>query len=315
MSPLLTTALVKVWAFAPVALWFLTATVMPLLTPPAARTYLAPLPPFSKALRWNLNWCLFWAGVVFLAWVAARLGDRLMRRLADPTVSRAEELIKAGELDGAIGELRQAIDADGPSVARWNALADALMKQERWAEVLDVSFDIGDRCPFDIGNRRRKALSLCKLGLPEVGLSELNRADLTSSRRLAELCSYCQALIDLGLFDRAWDKLRAPRCSTAAGRSSGPRDHRFGNALTSAARAWRVTSLTISPTASTNCDSDCGESGAIAARCSAADQAERLVDRGQRGVDDHGGEGGVEQVEQGEGPVEVASRGLGRDAA
>jgi tetratricopeptide (TPR) repeat protein len=208
MSPVLTTALVAFGVFAPVVLWFFAGTFIRLLTPPAARGYLAPLPTFSEALRWNLNWWLFWAGVAFLAWVAARLGDRLMKGLADPAVSRAEELIKAGELDGAIGELREAIDADGPSVARWNTLANALVKQERWAEVLEVSLDIGDRRRLDIENRRRKALALCKLGLPEVGLSELNRVDATSSRRLAEICSYCQALSDLGLFDRAWDQLR-----------------------------------------------------------------------------------------------------------
>jgi hypothetical protein len=99
-------------------------------------------------------------------------------------------------------------------------LADVLMRQERWSEVLEVSLDIEDRNCLHFGNRRRKALALCKLGLPEVGLSEFERSKATD-RRLAEVCSYCHALIDLGLFDRAWDQLR--RAEVLYGRGMIPK--------------------------------------------------------------------------------------------
>lgn len=221
MNPVPTVTVVVFWAFAPVVLWSLVATLMRLLTPPTARGYLAPLPPFSRVLRWNLNWWLFWAGFAFLAWAAARLVDRLMTGLTDPAVARAEKLMKAGNFDGAARELREAIDADGPSVARWNALADILMRQERWSEALKVSLDIEDRRRLDSGNRRRKALALLKLGLPEVALSEYGRPNTTTDWRLAEVCSYCQALIDHGLFDRAWDQLR--RAEVIYGRGTIPK--------------------------------------------------------------------------------------------
>jgi hypothetical protein len=222
MNLSLTAACVVLWAFLPVVAWFLAGRVMWLLTPPQARSYLTPLPHFSRVLRWNLNWWLIWAGLAILGWVAVRFGDWLIRRLADPAVSRAEEFMKIGELDEAVRLLRAAIEADGPSVARWSTLADALMRQERWSEALTVSLDIEERRGLDLGNRRRKALALSKLGLPpEVVLSEFNRSNATSDRRLAEICSYCQALIDLGLFDRAWDQLR--RAEVTYGRGTIPK--------------------------------------------------------------------------------------------
>ena len=207
LPPVQTATLLALWAFAPVILWLFTTTMVRLLTPPPARRYLEPLPTFSQALRGNLTLWLLWACFAFLAWVAARLGPRLIRRLSDPVLSRAEELRKAGDLDGAVREVREAISANGPSIARWNALAEILMIQERWSEALKVSLDIEDRRRLHSQNRHRKALALWKLGLPEVALSEFHRANTTAGR-LADVCSHCQALIDLGLFDRAWDQLR-----------------------------------------------------------------------------------------------------------
>jgi hypothetical protein len=219
-NPALTATVVLLWAFVPVIAWFLCSTLMRLLTPLSAREYLPSIPPLSVAIGWNLIWWLFWPGLALFAWVAARVGDWLTRRFSDPAVAQAEELIKVGDLDGAVCALGQAIDAGGPTVARWNALADALMRQERWAEALKVSLDIEDRRRLDLGNRRRKALALCQLGLPEVALLEMNLSN--TSQRLPEVCSYCQALIDLGLYDRAWDQLR--RAEVLYSRGIMPRD-------------------------------------------------------------------------------------------
>jgi tetratricopeptide (TPR) repeat protein len=219
-SPILWATHILFWVLLPVLAWFVTATAVRLLTPPAARSYLPPHPPFSQAIRWNLNWWLLWAAIAVVGWVLIRLGDALTRWLADPALSRAEELVKAGNFDGAVRALREAIDADGPSVSRWNALAEVLMKQERWSEALKVSLDIEEEWSLDRGNRRRKALALCKLGLPEVALSQLNRSKATTGQRLAEVCAYCQALVTLGLFDRAWDQLR--RAEVMYGRGTIP---------------------------------------------------------------------------------------------
>jgi len=194
------------WVFLPLA-WFLMANVVRLLTPPSAREYLPTLWPLSQILRSNLYWFLAWAGLFFVAWTAERFGNWLNRRLSDPAVSRANEFIQAGDLDSAACELQRAIDSNGPSVRRWSALADVLMKQERWSEVLKISLDIGDRRRFDLQNRRRKELALCKLGFPEIALSEFDRPN-TTTERLAWVCSYCHVLIDLGHFDQAWDQLR-----------------------------------------------------------------------------------------------------------
>lgn len=208
LNPVLLAAVVVPWVFAPVGLWVLAATVLPLLTPAPARIYLPPLPTFSHAVRSNLYWWLFWAGLALLVWVAERVRDHLTRRFADPILSRAEVLRKAGDLDGAVRALRDAIDADGFSLGRYQALADTLMTQERWPEALKISLDIEDRYRLNLENRRRKALVLCNLGLPEVALSEFKRPNATTPRRLTDACSYCLALFDLGLYDRAWDQLR-----------------------------------------------------------------------------------------------------------
>lgn len=220
MNPALMATAVALWAFATVVVWVAFTALSRLLTPPAARGYLTPPPPFSQALRWNLNWCLFWAGLALLGWAVERPLVRLSRRFDDPAVSRALALSEAGDPGGAVRELQGAIDADGPSVARWSALADALAAQGRWAEALKAALDVEDRRPFDHDNRRRAALALCKLGFPEVALS-LFRSGPGAGRRIAETCSYCEALTDLGLFDRAWDRLR--RAEVMYGRGAYPR--------------------------------------------------------------------------------------------
>lgn len=223
MNPVLATTAVAFWAFVPLLFWCVTARLARFLTPGSARTYLAPAVPFSQAIRWNPGWLLLWAGYAVLGsaaeWLCMGIRPRLNRWLTDPAVSRAEELMKAGELDAAIRGLREAIDADGPSVERWNVLADILMMQERWPEALKVSLDIADRRYFP-GNRGRQALALCKLGLPEVALTVLKGTTGTEERKLAVVCSYCEALIDLGLFDRAWYQLH--RAEVMYGRGAIP---------------------------------------------------------------------------------------------
>ncbi len=223
INPALMATAGLLWAFLPLVGWAGAVTLMRLIAPPEAQEYLTPRPTFSQVVRMNL-WWLFWSGLVGLGCMAIWIGVWLARWLADPAVSRAEELMRAGQADDAVQVLREAIGARGPTIARWNALANALMALERWSEALQVSLDIEDRNHLHPENRRRKALALFKLGRPELAFSEFKPSGAKPARRLAEVCAYCQGLIELGLFDRAWDQLR--RAEVLYGRGTIPVDKR-----------------------------------------------------------------------------------------
>lgn len=202
-----TVTVVAIWAFVPIIVWAFTAFVVPKLTPPSARVYLAPVPPFLQALWWNVGWWLFWVALVLLIVIGVRLENWLRHRFTDPAVSRARALIEVGSVDAAVLELREAIDAHGLSLARWDALADALIAQEEWAVALKVSLEFEDRWWSVFLHRRRIALALCHLGRPDAGISQVAPSG-EKGQRLRDACSYCHALIDLELFDPAWNQLR-----------------------------------------------------------------------------------------------------------
>ncbi len=210
---LIATALVLV-AFAPVVLWAGSTALYRLIAPPEAWEDLRN-PTFRQSLRTTLTWWLILAGLAFLGWVLTclvlRVFDWLEKRFEDLAVSRAADLVKAGQVDEAIAILRQTIDADGPSSKRLNVLAACLMDRERWAEALQVSLEIEDRSPLVQDNRRRKFLAICHLGRPEVAAAQFFKgsAGQGAGGRIVDICSYCEMLIELGLIDRAWDQLRS----------------------------------------------------------------------------------------------------------
>ena len=190
----------------PLLTWVLSEAAIRVFTPPEARIYLAFRPTFTRMCLYNLVWILFWAVLGLLD----RLSSRLLKHdhFGDPAVRRATELTKAGDLETAASVVREAIDARGPSLVRCHTLAEILMAQGRWLEALKVSLDFEERWSLSQSNRYRKALALCKLGMPEVAIAELRRDDCSCLRRIDAICAYCRGLADLGLVDRAWDQLR-----------------------------------------------------------------------------------------------------------
>jgi hypothetical protein len=221
INPELKVVIAVLWAFAPILGWFFVGIAVRALTPPSARAYLAPIPAFSQVLRSNLNWWLFWAGLVLLGWILQKLLDRMPGWFDDPDVVRARASMQKGDLEAGIRVLRDAIDTHGPSFARLDALADGLMQQQSWSAALEVCFDVEERRILNARNRHRKALALCKLGLPELALAGFHG---TPALTLGQLCEYCQALTDLGLFSRAWDQLR--RAEVRYAREVRPDDER-----------------------------------------------------------------------------------------
>ncbi len=217
-SPISAVILGVIFAAVPAIAVFLIGPVFRLLTPPEARVFAPPSPPISivYALKVSLGWCLLLSvllgGPTLFLWLALWLTLWLPVRLTEPDVLRANKRDREGDVDGAIRELREAIEAKGPSVRRLDALADCLLKQERWSEAYKVLLDLGGRKPLHHRLRGRKALALWEMGQPEAALAMFERPTGREPERLPDICTYCQVLIDLGLYDRAWDQLwRAER--------------------------------------------------------------------------------------------------------
>ncbi len=77
------------------------------------------------------SWLLL-AVVAIVVWILA-FAIRFFR-IFDPGVRRANKRAQAGDLDGAIADLREQLEDKGPTQVRANALGLLLLQRERWAE-------------------------------------------------------------------------------------------------------------------------------------------------------------------------------------
>jgi hypothetical protein len=140
------------------------------------------------------------AGLILVRWLRNR----------DPVSIRAFRRAEEGDLNGAIRELREAIEIHGPTAVRLNNLGCLLTKQESHAESLEVFFEAerlgGRHLPIF---RANQALALRKLGRPEEALPIIEEVRERLPRESVIACHHCLILADLGRFDVARAQLRA----------------------------------------------------------------------------------------------------------
>jgi tetratricopeptide (TPR) repeat protein len=136
---------------------------------------------------------------------------RLLRNF-DPGVRRAEKRALAGDLDGAIEDLREQIEDKGPTQIRVNALGVLLMRRERWAEAAAMfrkAKEIGEFkgvCQANLG------LALLRGGKPSEALPVLQEAAHIGPRAPTMTCLIglhsALALTELGRWEEAHEQFR-----------------------------------------------------------------------------------------------------------
>jgi tetratricopeptide (TPR) repeat protein len=136
-------------------------------------------------------------GLVLVAYLRAFL------RFHDRDVSSSLRRANEGDLDGAIAELRAAIDAKGPSAPRLNGLGVLFSLREAWGEALavfDEAVRLGKRHPLFLGNQ---GLALRKLGRAGEAVEVLSEAIAKEPSGFLLHVHRCHALLDLGRLDEA----------------------------------------------------------------------------------------------------------------
>jgi tetratricopeptide (TPR) repeat protein len=127
----------------------------------------------------------------------------------DSGVSRAAKQANAGDLDGAIAELRHQIETKGLSAARANGMGCLLSLKEDWHEARRM-FDEAERrgmSPQLV--RANRGVTLWKSGEPEAALPLLTEAALDNPWDINCRCHLCRLLADLGRIDEARAQLQS----------------------------------------------------------------------------------------------------------
>jgi tetratricopeptide (TPR) repeat protein len=108
--------------------------------------------------------------------ILAALAFQLLRSF-DRGIRRAEKRARDGDLDGAIADLSQQIEENGPTPNRVNALGILLMRRERWDDAAAM-FRKGDQIGgFNKGIcRANLGLALLKGGKPAEAIPVLQDA-------------------------------------------------------------------------------------------------------------------------------------------
>jgi tetratricopeptide (TPR) repeat protein len=167
-----------------------------------------PNPPPAPTFR---PWLLFWLVALFLFVSILAFAIQFLRSF-DPGVRRANKRALAGDLDGAIEDLREQIEDKGPTQVRANALGLLLMQHERWAEaaaLFSKAEEMGSSkgvCKANLG------LALLKGGKPAEAVPVLREALHTGPRVPVMTCLVCLhtclALAELGQWDEAHEQFR-----------------------------------------------------------------------------------------------------------
>ncbi len=176
-------------------------------------------PPASTSRTWVL--ALVVALVVWALAFALRFFGTF-----DPGVRRANKRALAGDLDGAIEDLRKQIEDKGPTQVRANALGLLLMHRKLWDEAAALfrkAEEIGESkgmCQANLG------LALLKGGKPAEALPVLQEALHIGPQAPVMTCLVglhtCLALAELGRWDEAHEQLRVAEAA-AGGLSKAQR--------------------------------------------------------------------------------------------
>jgi tetratricopeptide (TPR) repeat protein len=167
-----------------------------------------PNPPPAPTFR--TSW-LLWVALFFFICILA-FAIPFIRNF-DPRVRRANKRAVAGDLDGAIEDLRELIEDKGPTQARASALGLLLMQHEHWAEAAALfrkAEEIGGSkgwCQANLG------LALLKGGKPAEAIPVLQEALQIGPKVPVMTCVVCLhtclALAELGRWDDAHAQFRA----------------------------------------------------------------------------------------------------------
>jgi tetratricopeptide (TPR) repeat protein len=160
----------------------------------------AAMPPFTVLLL-----------VLPPAVVLVSFGVFALRHLRhyDAGVSRAAKQANAGDLDGAIAELRRQIESKGLSAARANALGCLLTLKEDWHEARRMFDEAESRGMSPALLRANRGVAAWRSGDPEAALPLLARAALDSPVDVNVRCHLCLILADLGRIDEARAQLQS----------------------------------------------------------------------------------------------------------
>ncbi len=190
-------------------------------------------PPWQWLLLLSIFGLIFWIyapeqerpnpppAPTFRSWLFPAVGALVVGILAfaiwffrtfDSGVHRANKRALAGDLDGAIADLREQIEDKGPTQVRANALGLLLLQRECWAEAAALfrkATELGGSkamCQANLG------FALLKGGNPAEALPVLKEALYTAPPTPLISCVVslhtCLALAELGRWDEAHEQFR-----------------------------------------------------------------------------------------------------------
>jgi energy-coupling factor transporter transmembrane protein EcfT len=154
------------------------------------------------ATRWLL--VLFIAAPVVL--VATIVGVAWWR-VYDAAVNRAMRRSRDGDLEGAIGELRDLIEDRGFTASRANALGLLLCEKSECAEAEILFRKVLAQRPKDLFVKANLGFTLWKQGRLEDAELVLREVASHENVHVVAHCNFCQLLLDLGRLDEAAEEL------------------------------------------------------------------------------------------------------------
>jgi len=187
---------------------------------------------FFQSTRGNPNRApaaTLWSGVLVASVVVVAfvtLGVILGLRNYDAGVHRAQKRAAAGDLDGAIEDLREQIEDKGPTQGRVNVLGILLLQRNQWDEAAVLFRKAEELGGFKGVCRANLGAALLKGGKPEEALPVLQEAARIGSQVPGMACLVslhtANALAALG----RWDEARAHWLASETAVRALPRAHR-----------------------------------------------------------------------------------------
>jgi hypothetical protein len=160
-----------------------------------------PVPEAPSGWTWVSRLALLFA-------IASTLSPVVIRwfRRRDELVV-AMKRADAGDAEGAIRDLRQAINTRGSSPDRSHALARLLMRKENWIDARKLLLEAEDLSSDRLRYRGDMAVILRNLGRPEDALALLEPVVNHKGARIEDLCTSCDLFMDLDQLEAARDRI------------------------------------------------------------------------------------------------------------
>jgi len=114
---------------------------------------------------------------------------------------------EAGDVDGAIHDLRREIITRGPAAGRSHALARLMMKKGNWIDARKLLLEAEDLSDGRLCCRGDMAVVLRNLGRTEDAIAYIEPLVNSPSAGIEDFCVSCHLLIDLDRLDAARDRI------------------------------------------------------------------------------------------------------------